>query len=100
MPVYVYHCEHCGIEFEKYQHFSEKPLIRCPECRMETLHKVYTPVGIIFKGSGFYSTDNRSASSMSIAANAKKEKKSETSTDSKSDATKTTDKTVKSDKEK
>ncbi len=62
MPVYTYRCENCGIQFERRQRFSDDPLSVCPECKMEALRKVYLPVGIVFKGSGFYSTDNRSSS--------------------------------------
>lgn len=62
MPTYTYRCENCGVQFERQQHFSEQPLTRCPECSRKTLRKVYTPVGIVFKGSGFYSTDHRSSS--------------------------------------
>jgi putative FmdB family regulatory protein len=62
MPVYTYRCENCGVQFERQQKFSEQPLTRCPECSKKTLRKVYTPVGIVFKGSGFYSTDHRSPS--------------------------------------
>jgi putative FmdB family regulatory protein len=62
MPVYTYRCESCGVQFEKTQKFSDSPLTRCPECGKKELRKVYTPVGIVFKGSGFYSTDNRSPS--------------------------------------
>ena len=62
MPVYVYSCDHCGFQFEHQQKFSDNPLKKCPECGQNLLHKVYTPVGIIYKGSGFYSTDHRSSS--------------------------------------
>jgi putative FmdB family regulatory protein len=62
MPVYVYHCAKCGYQFEQQQKFSDNPLKKCPECENNSLHKVYTPVGIIYKGSGFYSTDHRSSS--------------------------------------
>jgi putative FmdB family regulatory protein len=62
MPIYTYRCENCGIQFEKHQNFSDQPLIRCPECSKDALRKVYLPVGIVFKGSGFYATDNRSPS--------------------------------------
>jgi len=62
MPVYVYQCSQCGYQFEQQQKFSDKPLRVCPQCEMSALHKVYTPVGIIYKGSGFYSTDHRSSS--------------------------------------
>ena len=62
MPIYTYHCENCGIQFERRQKFSDAPLTRCPECSKKALRKVYQPVGIVYKGSGFYSTDNRSTS--------------------------------------
>lgn len=62
MPVYTYRCESCGIQFERNQKFSDQPLTRCPECNKKSLRKVYTPVGIVFKGSGFYATDHRSPS--------------------------------------
>ena len=62
MPIYTYRCEECGVQFERTQKFSDAPLTRCPECNKKALRKVYTPVGIVFKGSGFYATDNRSPS--------------------------------------
>lgn len=65
MPVYTYRCENCGVQFERNQKFSEPPLAWCPECGKKSLRKVYTPVGIVFKGSGFYATDHRSPSGQS-----------------------------------
>lgn len=62
MPIYTYRCENCGVQFEQAQKFSDASLTRCPECGKKTLRKVYTPVGIVFKGSGFYATDHRSPS--------------------------------------
>jgi putative FmdB family regulatory protein len=62
MPVYTYRCENCGVRFERLQSFDDPVLTRCPECNKKSLRKVYTPVGIVFKGSGFYSTDHRSSS--------------------------------------
>ncbi len=62
MPVYTYQCENCGVRFERLQSFNDPALTRCPECNKKSLRKVYTPVGIVFKGSGFYATDHRSAS--------------------------------------
>ena len=62
MPIYTYRCENCGVQFERRQKFSDDPLKQCPECSKNTLRKVYLPVGIVFKGSGFYATDNRSPS--------------------------------------
>jgi putative FmdB family regulatory protein len=65
MPVYTYRCENCGVRFERLQGYNEPVLTRCPECNKKTLRKVYTPVGIVFKGSGFYATDHRSTSGSS-----------------------------------
>lgn len=73
MPVYVYHCANCEYEFEQQQSFSDKPLKQCPECGEIALHKVYTPVSVIYKGSGFYSTDHRSSSSAKTFSSAKKD---------------------------
>ncbi len=62
MPVYTYRCESCGVQFERQQSFNDAPLQTCPECRRRTLKKVIAPVGIVFKGSGFYATDHKSPS--------------------------------------
>ena len=77
MPIYTYRCENCGVQFDKHQSFSEPPLTRCPECDKKTLRKVYLPVGIVFKGSGFYATDHRSPSGQSWASSEKQEKNSD-----------------------
>jgi putative FmdB family regulatory protein len=80
MPVYTYQCENCGVRFDQQQKFSDPPLTRCPECLKKTLRKVYTPVGIVFKGSGFYATDHRSPSGQgrsSASKSSEEEKKSE-----------------------
>lgn len=61
MPTYAYQCEECGVHFERFQHFSEEPVRVCPECN-GPVRRVIQPVGIVFKGSGFYVTDNRSTS--------------------------------------
>ena len=64
MPVYAYRCESCGIQFERHQSFSDSALKRCPECNKNSLRKVIGPVGVVFKGSGFYATDNRSTAGL------------------------------------
>jgi putative FmdB family regulatory protein len=66
MPVYIYQCDNCGVRFERQQHFNEPALIRCPECYKNSLRKVFTPVGVVYRGSGFYSTDHRAKSTSSI----------------------------------
>lgn len=69
MPSYTYHCENCEHEFEKYQTFSEDPLHVCPECQEGALRKVYKPAMVLFKGSGYYVTDHKSAKSSVGKAN-------------------------------
>ncbi|HHS98596.1 MAG TPA: zinc ribbon domain-containing protein [Chloroflexi bacterium] len=61
MPLYAYECEVCGVRFERRQSFSDEPVRTCPECG-GPVHRLVQPVGIIFKGPGFYVTDNRSSS--------------------------------------
>jgi putative FmdB family regulatory protein len=65
MPLYVYACETCGHGFEVRQRFGDDPLSVCPECSGR-VRRVIQPVGIVFKGSGFYKTDSRSSSSASV----------------------------------
>jgi putative FmdB family regulatory protein len=79
MPIYTYRCNHCGVQFDKQQKFSDDPLKICPECNQPELRKLYLPVGIVFKGSGFYSTDHRSPSGQSTTSTDKKDKSEETS---------------------
>ena len=91
MPIYTYRCENCGVQFDRYQSFSDPPLTRCPECSKKTLRKVYQPVGIVFKGSGFYATDHRSPSgsnrsSSSNEKSGKDEKSSESKKEGESSA--------------
>lgn len=77
MPIYTYRCENCGVQFDQTQKFSDPQLTKCPECGKKTLLKVYQPVGIVFKGSGFYATDHRSPSGANRAASDRKEEKAE-----------------------
>ncbi len=58
MPTYQYACTTCGEQLEVVQTFSDDPLTICPACG-GALRKVYSAVGIVFKGSGFYRTDSR-----------------------------------------
>jgi len=59
VPTYQYACTECGEQLEMVQKFSDDPLTVCPACSGR-LRKVFSPVGIVFKGSGFYRTDSRS----------------------------------------
>ncbi len=58
MPIYQYKCENCG-KFEKLQRITDAPLTACPKCNGAVKKLISPNVGIIFKGSGFYCTDNR-----------------------------------------
>ncbi|WP_214111081.1 FmdB family zinc ribbon protein [Acrocarpospora catenulata] len=62
MPTYQYACTNCGEQLEVVQKFTDDALTECPACQGQ-LRKVFNAVGIVFKGSGFYRTDNRSSSS-------------------------------------
>ncbi|MBV6449721.1 MAG: hypothetical protein MHPDNHAH_00434 [Anaerolineales bacterium] len=62
MPIYTYRCSSCGTQFERHQFFDDAPLKTCPKCKKKALKKVITPTKVIFKGSGFYATDNKSPS--------------------------------------
>ena len=58
MPTYDYECKRCGARFELKRSFNDNGHVSCPNCQGET-QQIFTSVPIIFKGSGFYSTDNR-----------------------------------------
>lgn len=76
MPTYQYRCTSCGKELEAVQKFSDPALTVCPECAGQ-LRKVFSAVGVVFKGSGFYSTDSRSSStSTSLPAHGTKQETS------------------------
>jgi putative FmdB family regulatory protein len=70
VPTYQYTCTDCGEPVEAVQKFTDDPLTVCAVCGGR-LRKVFSPVGIVFKGSGFYRTDSRNSA---IAADAKKDK--------------------------
>ena len=61
MPTYEYRCDKCDANFDVVQSFHDDPLTACPTCG-SAVRKVFGSVGIVFKGSGFYKTDNRSGS--------------------------------------
>jgi putative FmdB family regulatory protein len=82
MPTYEYRCTNCDEDLEVVQSFSDEPLTECPTCGGR-LRKVFSPVGIVFKGTGFYKTDSRGGKSGSVKP---KEKEKETSSSSSSDS--------------
>lgn len=62
MPTYEYKCTKCKYTFERFQNITEPPYKECPECKGPVKRLIGTGSGIIFKGSGFYTTDYRSQS--------------------------------------
>jgi len=89
MPTYQYRCSKCNHEFEEYQSITEEPLTICPECKAEIHRLISGGAGLLFKGSGFYTTDYRSKEYKASAAKDKPpEKKAEKkSSDSKKSTT-------------
>ena len=92
MPIYEYRCTECGHQFEVQQRFSDDPLQVCPQCKGK-LRKVFHPAGVIFKGSGFYTTDYKSSgkdsgkgSSNGSGGEGGKSDKTESKPESKSDS--------------
>ena len=67
MPTYQYRCTSCANELEAVQKFTDDPLTDCPDCD-GNLRKVYNAVGVVFKGSGFYATDNRTKGKANAAS--------------------------------
>jgi putative FmdB family regulatory protein len=62
MPIYSYKCNNCGKVFDKFEKIGSKDKIFCTDCESEAL-RIFSPVGIVFKGKGFYSTDYGTKSS-------------------------------------
>ena len=86
MPTYEYACKKCGEHLEVVQSFKDDALTKCPNCG-GALRKVFGNVGIVFKGSGFYKTDSRSASKSAAAASSSSSATSEaTKTETKSES--------------
>ena len=88
MPIYGYRCSNCGHQFEIQQRMSDEPLKVCPKCQGK-LTKVLYPTGVIFKGSGFYTTDYKGSGKAAESANSSSpssETKPETKGDSKSES--------------
>src|SRR5207302_2550396 len=87
MPTYEYRCRSCGEHLEVVQSFKDEPLTVCPTCEGQ-LRKVFSPIGIAFKGSGFYKTDSRAGSGKksesASASSSSSESKSESRGESKS----------------
>ncbi|WP_026248985.1 FmdB family zinc ribbon protein [Streptomyces sp. LaPpAH-108] len=86
MPTYQYQCKDCGEGLEAVQKFTDDALTECPSCG-GPLKKVFSAVGIVFKGSGFYRNDSRGATSSSSPAS---KPSSSSSSDSKASSSSST----------
>ena len=82
MPTYHYRCSSCGHSFDFFQKFAEDPLTECPECSGQ-VRRVPQPVGIVFKGSGWYVNDSRNAKNPTSTS---KSESSDSGTDTKTEA--------------
>ena len=97
MPTYEYKCLDCSVQFDQFQSITEDPIQECPECTGQVKRLISAGAGLIFKGSGFYTTDYRSEgykesakkdkeSSPSGGGDSKSDSKTESGGDSKSDS--------------
>ena len=82
MPIYGYRCTNCGHEFEVYQKMSDGPVEVCPKCQSKVARVLY-PTGVVFKGSGYYSTDYKASSSNGSGSSNNTEGKTESKPESK-----------------
>ncbi|MFF5938399.1 FmdB family zinc ribbon protein [Streptomyces sp. NPDC012508] len=85
MPTYQYQCTECGEGLEAVQKFTDDALTECPSCKGR-LKKVFSAVGIVFKGSGFYRNDSRGSSSSSSPASSSSKSAASSTSSSSSDA--------------
>ncbi|MET7319134.1 FmdB family zinc ribbon protein [Streptomyces sp. NPDC005549] len=85
MPTYQYQCTECGEGLEAVQKFTDDALTECPNCQGR-LKKVFSAVGIVFKGSGFYRNDSRGSSSSSSPASSSSKAASSSASSSSSDS--------------
>ena len=97
MPTYEYECEKCEITFERFQNMKDEPVKKCPECDGPVRRLISAGAGVIFKGSGFYSTDYRSESYKREAKKDKESSKVSESTKSEKKSDKSEKKSDKSD---
>lgn len=89
MPVYQYACTECGHDFEKHQSFTDPALTECPDCGGK-LRKVFSPVGVVLKGSGFYRNDNRPKSGSGSSSDSSAKSSSDSSSSSASSSASST----------
>lgn len=86
MPTYDYECDACQHKFEEFQSISAEPLTKCPKCKKKKLRRLFgAGAALVFKGSGFYTTDYRSDSYKKAASADSKSTESSSSSESKSE---------------
>src|SRR6266446_3735103 len=85
MPIYDYHCDHCGHSFSQVQSYSDEPVAKCPNCGKKP-RRLIASTAVVFKGSGWYKTDSRPADKSESKSETKSESKAETKSDAKPDA--------------
>ena len=83
MPIYEYECKNCGTRFDRMQPITSDPVKVCPNCGEEQVRRVIQPVGVIFKGSGWYINDSRKSNNEGAPPAHKGEAAGDTSSDSK-----------------
>ena len=91
MPIYSYKCKSCGEVFDKLVRAGGNGKVKCVECKSD-MQRVFSPVGIIFKGSGFYSTDYKSGSKSTKVADNSSSSSSGKTENKKQDTVKTSSK--------
>ncbi|MEK6207593.1 MAG: FmdB family zinc ribbon protein [Chloroflexota bacterium] len=96
MPIYDYHCDHCGHSFSQVQSYKDQPVEKCPNCGKKP-RRLISPSAVVFKGSGWYKTDSRAPEKSETKSESKSETKSETKAETKSETKAETKSETKSD---
>ena len=92
MPTYEYECKSCNHRFEEFQNITDEPLKVCPKCGKTVRRLIGGGMGIIFKGSGFYTTDYKRSSAVTGGNGSSKPKESKTESKTTSGETKSSSK--------
>ena len=85
MPIYDYHCDHCGHSFSEVQSYRDEPLAKCPNCGKRP-RRLIAPAAVVFKGSGWYKTDSRAPQKSETTSETKSESKPEGTSEKKPEA--------------
>jgi putative FmdB family regulatory protein len=84
MPIYDYHCDHCGHSFSQVQSYKDQALEKCPNCAKKP-RRLISPSAVVFKGSGWYKTDSRAPEKSETKSDSKPETKTDTKSETKSE---------------